>query len=122
MIDVNLDNSKYASCIVCNEKKNEYRKIYSITMGNSNKLKINLCTECMSILVSKMTDTFNAEFPNNDKTEYDIELAIESKLRILLNKKISESWNEDCQKELESLDEKRMCNSHRLLYRNICNW
>jgi hypothetical protein len=62
------------------------------------------------------------EFPNNDKTDYDTELEIESKLRILLNKKISGTWNEDCQKELDSLNEEKMCNSHRLLYRDVCNW
>lgn len=122
MINVKLDNGKYVSCIVCNEKKNEYRKIYSISIGTSNKLKINLCTECMSILVTKMTNAFNMEFPNNDETDYDIKLKIESKLRILLNKKISGTWNEDCQKELDSLNEEKMCNSHRLLYRDVCNW
>lgn len=118
MINVNLDNNK-CSCIICNKKENNYRKIYSINIGN---LKLNLCTECMCVLISKMTNAFNTEFPNNDKTDYDIELRVESKLRILLNKKISGIWNEDCQKELDSLDEERMCNSHRLIYNNICNF
>lgn len=122
MLDVGLDNGKYTSCLNCNEKQDEYRKIYSITIGNLNPLKINLCTECMDVLASKMTYAFNMEFPNNDKTDYDTELEIESKLRILLNKKISGTWNEDCQKELDSLNEEKMCNSHRLLYRDICNW
>ena len=122
MINISIDNSKYISCLNCNKKRDEYRKIYSITIGNLNPLKINLCTECMGVLVSKMTDAFNMEFPNNDKTDYDTELEIESKLRILLNKKISGTWNEDCQKELDSLNEEKMCNSHRLLYRDVCNW
>lgn len=122
MFDVGLDNGKYTSCLNCNEKQDEYRKIYSITIGNLNPLKINLCTECMGVLVSKMTYAFNMEFPNNDKTDYDTELEIESKLRILLNKKISGTWNEDCQKELDSPNEEKMCNSHRLLYRDVCNW
>ena len=122
MLDVGLDNGKYTSCLNCNKKQDEYRKIYSIAIGNLNPLKINLCAECMGVLVSKMTYAFNMEFPNNDKTDYDIELEIESKLRILLNKKISGTWNEDCQKELDSLNEEKMCNSHRLLYRDVCNW
>ena len=122
MLDVGLDNGKYTSCLNCNKKQDEYRKIYSITIGNLNPLKINLCTECMGVLVSKMTYAFNMEFPNNDKTDYDTELEIESKLRILINKKISGTWNEDCQKELDSLNEEKMCNSHRLLYRDVCNW
>lgn len=122
MIDVSLDNNKYVSCINCNEKRDEYRKIYAISIGNSNTIKINLCTECMGVLVSKMTDAFNMEFPHNDKTDYDAELEIESKLRILLNKKISGTWNDDCQRELDSLNQEEMCNSHRLLYRDVCDW
>lgn len=122
MLTVDLDNSKYVSCINCNKKRDEYRKIYSISIGNSNLLKINLCTECMSMLISKMTDSFHAEFPNNKKTKYDSEMQIESKLRILLNKKVSNTWNEDCQNELDSLEQEKMCNSHRLLYRQICDW
>ena len=110
------------SCIVCNKKRDKYKKIYSINIGDSLQLKFNLCTECMSILVSKMVDAFNMEVPNNERTDYDIELEIESKLRILLNKKISKSWNEDCQRELDSLDEEKMCNSNRLIYRQICDW
>lgn len=122
MIDVSLDNNKYVSCINCNEKRDEYRKIYAVSIGNSNTIKINLCTECMGVLVSKMTDAFNMEFPHNDKTDYDAELEIESKLRILLNKKISGTWNDDCQRELDSLNQEEMCNSHRLLYRDVCDW
>lgn len=122
MISVNLNNSKYVSCIVCNKKRDKYKKIYSINIGDSLQLKFNLCTECMSILVSKMVDAFNMEVPNNERTDYDIELEIESKLRILLNKKISKSWNEDCQRELDSLEEEKMCNSNRLIYRQICDW
>lgn len=122
MLDVSLDNSKYISCLICNEKKDEYRKIYSIIIGDSNPLKINLCTECMSMLIYKMTGVLNMEFLNSDKTDYDTEFEIENKLRILLNKKISKSWNEDCQKELDSLEEERMCNSNRLIYRQISDW
>lgn len=122
MIDINLDNGECVSCFICNEKENEYRKIYLIIMGNSNSLKINICNECMSIFISKMANALNMEFPNSDKTDYDIELRIESKLSILLNKKISGIWNEDCQKELDSIDEKNMRNSHKLIYRQICDW
>lgn len=122
MINVDLDNDKYALCFNCNKKTDEYRKVYSINIGDSNVMRINLCTECMSVLISKMTDAFNMEFPHNDKTDYDTELEIESKLRILLNKKISGIWNDDCQRELDSFDQERMCNSHKLIYRQICDW
>ena len=63
MINISIDNSKYISCLNCNKKRDEYRKIYSITIRNLNPLKINLCTECMSMLVSKMTKAFNMELP-----------------------------------------------------------
>lgn len=122
MIDINLDNGEHVSCLFCNEKENEYRKIYLIIIGNSNSLKFNICNECMDMFISKMENALIKEFPNSNETDYDIESRIGSKLSILLNKKVSGIWNEDCQKELDSLDEKRMCNSHKVIYRQICDW
>lgn len=88
MLNVSLDNRKYVSRINCN-KREGYRKIYLVSIGNSNVTKINLYTECIGVLITKMTNAFNIEFSNNDETDYDTEMRIESKLGILLNKKIS---------------------------------
>lgn len=122
MINISLTEEKRASCLNCSKERDKYRKIYSVCIGDTRAIKFNLCKECMDILTSKALDAFHDEFDNNNETKYDLEKSIEAKLRILLNKKISGGWNDDCQRELESLDQDSMCNSHRLIYRQICDW
>lgn len=72
MFDVKLDNGKYISCINCNKKKDSYRKMYEIIVGDGITTKINICSECMSILVSKMTSLLQEEVLNNNNKEVKI--------------------------------------------------
>lgn len=122
MIDINFDNTEYASCANCQSTRDGYRKIYSIEIGERSVIKFNLCTECMSMLIEKTGKSMRMEFPQNKETEHDSEVEIDNKLRMLLNKKIFEIWNEDCQKEFYSLDFDKMSPSQKMIYMHIYTW
>ena len=52
----------------------------------------------------------------------ETDIRIQEKLRLLLNKRVSGDWNEDCQKELDLVDADTLSSSDRLIYRQIKEW
>ena len=104
-------------CDNCHKKGDKYRQIHKIRVGN---VQFNLCTECAIILDKKLINVVKSDCNVKDVTDDDIKT--EAQLRILFTKRINNNWNEDCEKELESLNENKMIGTNKLLYRNICDW
>lgn len=116
MIKISTKKTKCV-CDNCGKSKNGYRNIHGFTVGNIN---FRLCTECMSILSDSIRKEFRIEFGERNETEED--KLINEKLVILLNRKLNNDWNEDCEKELCSLDVNKMRPSDKVLHRQIIEW
>lgn len=116
MIKISRKHNK-CSCDNCKKKKNKYRNIHSFVVADRN---FNLCTECMAILSEKISNEFQLEFHDREETEEDI--VINSKLRILFNRRVNNEWSEDCEVELQALDFESMRACDKVLYKQILNW
>lgn len=116
MIKISKKHNK-CKCDNCNKSKNKYRNIHSFVVAGKH---FNLCTECMSILSKMISNEFKIEFNDRVETEYDVD--IEERLRLLLNRKIKNQWDEECEKELNELDFENMLPSDKILYKQIKEW
>lgn len=101
-------------CQECKKSSNSYRKIYHVLINNC---EVNLCTECMLVLNSAILHQFHSDIPDRDSDN-----RIQEKLRLLLNKRVSGIWSDECQSELDSIDPKLLSNSDRLIYKQIQTW
>lgn len=104
-------------CDQCHKKQNGYRSIYMVTLCSNH---FRLCTECLFTLSGMIKDCCSRELGYKEPTEEDVRL--EEKLAILLNKKVSDQWNENCEEELKGIPFESISNSNKVLYKSIIDW
>lgn len=115
------ENEKTENCSQCGRKTDAIRHLYKLDLGNSSAI---ICSMCMSNMVDTASSILDAEdtamIPNIKETSYDTEAS--PVLRRLLNIRISGAWTKEHQKILQNLDPGKMCNSNKLIYRQILEW
>lgn len=112
-------SEKHTNCICdnCKKEKNKFINIHTFNVANNH---FNLCTTCMNTLHSVILDELSTEFSIKKKTEEDLE--IESRLKVLFNRRINDDWSEDCEAELNSIDFSKLSNCNKVIYKQIKNW
>lgn len=108
-------------CSQCHKGADAIRHLYKLDMGSA---AVVVCSTCLSSLASDVLEVLEAEdtamIPNIKETDYDKE--VNPILRRLFNIKVSGAWTEEHEKIYEGLLPDRMCNSNRLLHREIGRW